>query len=105
MQGDPHIHSKLTELLPRLDNWQKVITSIPGVKLIKIPPKSDMPERFGIEINPVDAVGKPLKKTGALVITNMELFERYVAIMQDPKVHRLMEEIEKIRATMPDLVL
>ncbi len=97
MEDNIDINSKLRNLLHILGDWEKTSTNVPGVKVIKIPAKKDIPERLGIEINPVDDHGKPIKKTGAVVLTNLELFEMYTSLFTHPKIEELIIEIENLR--------
>jgi hypothetical protein len=91
------ITERLKGLLHKLEDWQKAPTSVQGVSIIKIPAKKDTPARLGIEINPVDVSGKPIKKSGAIVITNLELFDMYSEIFENFKVKELIHEIEVLR--------
>lgn len=97
MEDNIDINSKLKILLKHLENWEKTDTNVPGVKIIKIPAKKDIPERLGIEINPVDSSGRLIKKTGNIVLTNMELFKMYSDLFKNQKIIELMEEIEDLR--------
>ncbi|MBA7575368.1 hypothetical protein ES708_17192 [subsurface metagenome] len=80
----------------------KTNTNVPGVKIIKIPAKYEIPERLGIEINPVNEAGRLIKKTGQIVLTNEELFVKYAELFAHPKVQELMQEIELLRHEMQD---
>ncbi|WP_371804078.1 hypothetical protein [Candidatus Lokiarchaeum ossiferum] len=97
MEDNIDINSKLKNLLNILEDWGKTETNVPGVKIIKIPAKKDVPERLGIEINPVDSSGRSIKKTGNIVLTNMELFNMYSDLFNNQKIIELMEEIEDLR--------
>ena len=90
-------YEKLKELLVNLEDWEKTPTNIPGIKIIKIPAKKDIPERLGIEINPVDESGKIIKKSGAIVLTNEELYQKYLELFDNEKVKELIKEIEFLR--------
>jgi hypothetical protein len=91
------ILSYLKESLAQMQDWDKITTSVPGVKLVKIPGINAIPPRLGVEINPVDENGKPIKRGGALVLTNLDLYNRYIELMNNLKVKELLEAIEKIR--------
>ncbi len=97
LEDNINISSKLRNLLGNLEDWGKTNTNVPGVKIIKIPAKKDVPERLGIEINPVDSSGRPIKKTGNIVLTNLELFEMYAKLFTNQKIQELMREIELLR--------
>ena len=106
MEDHVNIHAMLTHLLEVMSDWEKRPTNVPGVKIMKIPSKSDIPARLSIEINPVDQLGKHIKKKGGkLTLTNLELFEKYQELFTDPKIHELMREIEHLRQELqPELV-
>ena len=99
------IHAKLMRLLEVMTDWEKRPTNVPGVKIMKIPAKNEIPARLSVELNPVDQSGKHIKKKGAIVLTNLELFEKYLELFTDPKIHELMREIEHLRQELqPELV-
>ena len=102
MEDNSNIKEKLKSLLVQLQDWEKTNTNVPGVKIIKIPAKNEIPQRLGIEINPVDSSGRQIKKTGQIVLTNEELFLKYVELFNHPKVQELMQEIEILRQEMQD---
>ena len=102
MEDNSNIKEKLKSLLVQLQDWEKTNTNVPGVKIIKIPAKNEIPERLGIEINPVDDSGRLIKKTGHIVLTNEELFIKYAKLFDHPKVLELMQEIELLRHEMQD---
>ena len=102
VEDNSNIKEKLRSLLVQLHDWEKTNTNVPGVKIIKIPSKNEIPERLGIEINPVDASGRLIKKTGQIVLTNEELFTKYVELLNHPKIQELMHEIEFLRQEMQE---
>ena len=102
MEDNSNIKEKLRSLLDQLQDWEKTNTNVPGVKIIKIPSKNEIPERLGIEINPVDASGRLIKKTGHIVLTNEELFIKYAELFDHPKIQELMHEIEFLRQEMQE---
>ena len=102
MEDNSNIREKLKSLLVQLKDWEKTNTNVPGVKIIKIPAKNEIPERLGIEINPVDNSGRSIKKTGQIVVTNEELFRKYVELFDHPKIQELIHEIEFLRQEMQD---
>ena len=105
MEDHVDIHAKLTHLLEVMVDWEKRPTSVPGIKIMKIPAKNEIPARLSVEINPVDHTGKLIKKKGSVVLTNFELFEKYRELFTDPKIHELMREIEQLRQkSQPELV-
>ena len=92
----------LENLLKSLDDWEKAVTNIPGVKIIKIPARDTIPERLAVEINPVDEAGNIIKKKGAITITNEELFGKYAQIFENEKASKLMAKIEELRTRLSD---
>ena len=92
---------KLESLLNELKDWEKRETNIHGVKIMKIPETKSLPSRLGIEINPVDEDGKPLKRKGAIILTNEDLFKKYKEIFDSDKVIELIEAIDELRSEIP----
>ena len=95
----------LKVLLDTLTDWEKAKTTIPGIKIIKIPGRETIPERLALEINPVDDAGNPIKKNGSITITNKDLFERYLSLFENEKIKELMKEIEHLRKKTAELPL
>lgn len=92
---------KLNELLSEMHDWEKTATSVPGVKIVKIPENKFVPARLAIEINPVDENNKPLKRKGAVVISNSDLFEKYKELFENDKVLDLIKTIDELREVTP----
>jgi len=92
---------KLEAKLREMADWEKALTNVAGVKIIKIPENKFTPARLAIEMSPVDDKGKPLKKKGVLVISNKDLFDRYKALFENEKVAELINSIDQLRDSLP----
>ncbi|MHA1338909.1 MAG: hypothetical protein ACTSRZ_03030 [Promethearchaeota archaeon] len=88
---------QLEDLLKNGKNWEKMITDIPGIFVVKVPgPKSDPSKaRLMIEVNPVDSNGKP-KKFKGLFIPDSESYLEYVEALNDDRVPKILSVIEEI---------
>jgi hypothetical protein len=92
---------KLEAKLRDMEDWEKTATTVPGVKIIKIPENKFTPARLAIEMIPVDDKGKQLKKKGILVISNKDLFDRYKKLFENEKVIELINSIDQLRDSLP----
>ena len=83
----------LREFREVAEQWEKQTTSIPGLKLVRMPQgKKQAFAKLSVEMMPVDEEGKPRKRKG-LFITNMEDFEFYAELFANPKVKETLETI------------
>lgn len=93
------MEAKLSEFLRNGKDWEKKATSIPGIFIMKMPayksPPFVAPSRLCVELNPVDAEGRPTKKRGILLKSISEL-NNYKSILNDEKLGNLITNIESI---------
>lgn len=93
------MEAKLSEFLRIGRDWEKKATSIPGIFIMKMPPYKSAPfvapSRLCVELNPVDAEGRPIKKRGILLKSISEL-NNYKSILNDEKLANLITNIESI---------
>ncbi len=90
---DNQLESKIKETLENVKPWQRVPTSLEGVFLIKAPTRGDQ-ESIMVEINPLDELGRPIKRRGIFIQRKVHL-ERFIDVMQEP---RLMEFLDTLDA-------
>lgn len=83
---DDQLENKIKETLENVKPWQRVPTSLDGVFLIKAPTRGDQ-ESIMVEINPLDELGRPIKRRGIFIQRKVHL-ERFIEVMGEP---RLME--------------
>ena len=93
------MEAKLSEFLQNGRDWEKKATSIPGIFIVKMPAYKSAPfvapSRLSVELNPVDAEGRPTKKRGILLKSISEL-NNYKSILNDEKLANLITNIESI---------
>ncbi|MHA1910291.1 MAG: hypothetical protein ACTSYA_01230 [Candidatus Kariarchaeaceae archaeon] len=83
----------LREFREVAEQWEKQSTSIPGLRLVRMPQGKKQPfAKLSVEMMPVDEEGNPRKRKG-LFITNLEDFEFYAELFANPKVRDLLETI------------
>lgn len=90
---DNQLETKIKETLENVKPWQRVPTSLEGVFLIKAPTRGDQ-ESIMVEINPLDELGRPIKRRGIFIQRKVHL-ERFIEVMQEP---RLMEFLDTVDA-------
>ncbi|UCH57627.1 MAG: hypothetical protein JSV18_01530 [Candidatus Bathyarchaeota archaeon] len=86
---------RLEEFLRTGGDWEKLKTSVPGVFIQKLPPYRASPSRLAVEVNPVDASGNPTKRRG-LLIRFADEYEAFREILNDEKLPRLLEMLERV---------
>src|SRR6266852_4725881 len=75
--------------------WERRVTSIAGVFLLKLPSSRTRQAAVAIEINPVDAVGSPTKKRGVVIRSASELNE-ISGLLTNQKLAELAINIDEI---------
>jgi hypothetical protein len=76
-------------------DWEKMRTSVAGVSIVKLPSKGD-DLNFGLEINPVNKEGNPVKRKG-LYITSLDQWEAFKELFVNPKAFDLITNIDELR--------
>ena len=93
------MEAKLSEFLRNGKDWEKKATSIPGIFIMKMPAYKSAPfvapSRLCIELNPVDAEGRPTKKRG-IILKSMSELSNYKSILNNEKLENLITNIESI---------
>lgn len=89
------VDERLTQFLNQGNNWERKITSIPGVFLLKLPAFKSRPASIVIEVNPVDSSGSPTKKRGIIVRSSSEL-EQIRKILTNVKLEQLAKSIDEV---------
>lgn len=89
------VDERLTQFLNQGNNWERKITSIPGVFLLKLPAFKSRPASIVIEVNPVDSSGSPTKKRGIIVRSSSEL-EQIRNILTNVKLEQLAKSIDEV---------
>jgi len=89
------LKQKILEHMKTAKPWQRVRTQIEGIFLVKAPVKNDQ-EQIMIEINPLDAEGKPIKRRG-LFLTNSDQLKAFRKVLNNDKALEVLEAIETER--------
>jgi hypothetical protein len=89
------VDERLTQFLKQGNDWERKVTSIPGVFLLKLPTFKSRPESIVIEVNPVDTSGSPTKKRGIVIRSSSEL-EQIRNILTNVKLEQLAKSIDEV---------
>ncbi|NTV00383.1 MAG: hypothetical protein HGA55_04580 [Methanoregulaceae archaeon] len=85
----------LRNFLENGEDWERKLTSIKGVTLLKLPQTKSRPASLAIEINPLTEKGTPMKKKGVMIMGFHEL-EAFRKIFSNEKVEALITTMEDI---------
>jgi hypothetical protein len=89
------VDERLTQFLKQGNDWERKVTSIPGVFLLKLPTFKSRAESIVIEVNPVDTSGSPTKKRGIIIRSSSEL-EQIRNILTNAKLEQLAKSIDEV---------
>ena len=77
------------------EDWERKMTSIRGVTILKLPQTKSRPASLAIEINPLTDKGTPMKKKGVMIMGPSDL-RAFRDIFNNEKVEVLITSIESI---------
>lgn len=77
------------------EDWERKMTSIRGVTILKLPQTKSRPASLAIEINPLTDKGTPMKKKGVMIMGPYDL-RAFRDIFNNEKVEVLITSIESI---------
>jgi hypothetical protein len=63
----------LRNFLENGEDWERKMTSIKGVTILKLPQTKSRSASLAIEINPLTEKGTPMKKKGVMIMSSGEL--------------------------------
>jgi len=86
---------KLANFLKTSKDWSRLVTSVPGVFVLKLPQYKRSPTRLTVEINPVDESGRPKKRRGLVLRSGAEL-EAFKDAFQYEKLSKLLTLLDSI---------
>jgi hypothetical protein len=86
---------RLIQFLNDGKDWEKKVTSIPGVFLLRMPTFKSRPPSVVIEVNPVDTSGSPTKKRGIIIRSSAEL-EQIRNILTNAKLEQLTKSVDEV---------
>ena len=89
------INTQLKEHLEKGEDWEKMETPVEGVSVIKVPATKTRPALLFLEINPLKADGRPLKRKG-LFVSNKEMLIKFSETLTDDKTFQLISEFEQV---------
>jgi len=85
---------RLSQFLKEGKDWERKVTSIAGVFLIKLPEYRSRPPYIAMEINPVHTSGMATKKREILIRSRSEL-EQISNILTNTKIIQLADNIDE----------
>ena len=88
----------LKTFLENGEDWERKVTSIQGVTILKLPQTKSRPASLAVEINPLTVKGTPMKKKGVMIMGSEEL-DAFREIFNSEKMDVLMTSIEAIAPT------
>ena len=89
------MEDQLTEFLKSGKDWDKKVTSVRGVFILKMPSFKGYPAILAVELNPVNELGRPTKKRGIILRSKKDL-EGYRELITNEKLAPLIDSIEKL---------
>lgn len=81
--------------LEKGNDWERKLTTLPGVFVVKLPPFGKSPTRLVVEINPVDESGKPTRRRGFIIRNSGELKD-FRELLEDDKLAGLLSGIDEV---------
>lgn len=86
---------RLRQFLNEGQAWEKKVTNIPGVSLLKLPTFKGISSSIAIEVSPSTPAGSSTKRRGVIIRSSSEL-EEINRLLSNPKVAQLAESIDKV---------
>jgi hypothetical protein len=77
------------------EDWERKLTSIKGVTILKLPQTKSRPASLAIEMNPLTEKGIPMKKKGLMIMGPSDL-KAFRELFNNEKVEVLLTSIEAI---------
>lgn len=85
----------LKTFLENGEDWERKMTSLRGVTILKLPQTKSRPASLAVEINPLTEKGTPMKKKGVMIMGADEL-DAFREIFNSEKMDLLITSIEAI---------
>ena len=86
---------RLRQFLNEGQAWEKKVTSIAGVFLVKLPTFKGTSPSLAIEVNPVNPAGSVTKRRGIIIRSSSEL-EVISRLLSNSKVAQLAKSLDKV---------
>jgi hypothetical protein len=77
------------------EDWERKLTSIRGVTILKLPQTKSRPASLAIELNPLTEKGTPMKKKGLMIMGPSDL-KAFRELFNNEKVEVLINSIESV---------
>jgi len=77
------------------EDWERKITTLKGVSIIRLPQTKSRPASLAIDINPLNEKGAPMKKKGIMIMGRGELIA-FRELFNSEKVEALLASIEEV---------
>ena len=77
------------------EDWERKITTLKGVSIIRLPQTKSRPASLAIDINPLNEKGAPMKKKGIMIMGRGELIA-FRELFNSEKVETLLASIEEV---------
>ena len=89
------ISAQLKDHLEKGKDWEKMETPVDGVSVVKVPATKTRPALLFLELNPLKADGKPMKRKG-LFVSNKEMLIKFSETLNDDKTFQLISVLEQV---------
>jgi hypothetical protein len=86
---------RLKQFLNEGQAWEKKVTNIPGVSLLKLPIFKGTSPSLAIEVTPLNPSGSSTKRRGVIIRSSSEL-EEINRLLSNPKVSQLAKSIDEV---------
>lgn len=86
---------RLRQFLNEGQAWEKKVTNIPGVSLLKLPTFKGTSPSLAIEVSPLNPAGSSTKRRGVIIRSSSEL-EEINRLLSNPKVTQLAKSIDEV---------
>ncbi|MDD1707500.1 MAG: hypothetical protein LUO81_04815 [Methanoregulaceae archaeon] len=96
------LNETLKSFLENGDDWERKMTSIRGVTILKLPQTKSRSASLAIDINPLNEKGVPMKKKGVMIMGPSDL-HAFREIFNNEKMDLLISSIESITPTRKTL--
>lgn len=76
-------------------DWEQIETSVPGIFVVKTPPTKRKPSRLLLRFNIILEGGRTKSYKG-IAIADMESFEGYKELINDPRSKEVMKMLDEV---------
>jgi hypothetical protein len=87
---------RLRQFLNEGQAWEKKVTNIPGVSLLKLPTFKGTSPSLAIEVSPLNPAGSTTTKRRGVIIRSSSELEEINRLLSNPKVAQLAKSIDEV---------